>query len=249
MNILIVEDIDVQRRALVQIIKAGFEDINIYSAENATTAIKILEEKNINLFILDINLEGESGIDLAKKIREYNRYELTGIVFITSEIIHLLNAFKDIHCYDYLVKPYNEDEISRIINVFLNHNREIKNDDIDDNYTFLNLDKDIMIKLYHRDIIFIEYCLNRCKVHTKKNIYKIKGKSLSSLVAEMDSRDLVQSHKSYVININHINAIIKDYEKLWSINFHDYSEEAKLGYTYKNNVLSLLERKAVHNKS
>ena len=45
-------------------------------------------------------------------------YELTGIVFITSEMFQVVDAFKNTHCYDFLVKPYNIEDIKRIIDVF-----------------------------------------------------------------------------------------------------------------------------------
>ena len=61
------------------------------------------------------------------------------------------------------------------------------------------------------------------------------------LIAEIKFKDLIQSHRSYAINIDHLHTIEKDYEKLWTVSFYDYSEKAKLGYNYRKQIISSLE--------
>lgn len=113
MSILVIEDSNTQRENLVKMIEKEFIDIRIYQSSSITTAMSILKEKDIKLFFIDINLGDESGLELAKKIRTIPKYKLTGIVFITSQIIHIIEAFKSIHCYDFLVKPYDVSEVKK----------------------------------------------------------------------------------------------------------------------------------------
>ena len=88
MNILLVEDERIQREALASIIKSNFVDVRIYEAASKNEAIKIIDEKDIHLFFIDIQLKDSSGLDLAKKIRKYENHALTGIVFVTGELVH-----------------------------------------------------------------------------------------------------------------------------------------------------------------
>ena len=88
MNILLVEDERIQRVALASIIKSNFIDVRIYEAASQAEAIKIINEKDIHLFFIDIQLKDSSGLELAKKIRQYKQHALTGIVFVTGELIH-----------------------------------------------------------------------------------------------------------------------------------------------------------------
>lgn len=77
-----------------------------------------VENEDIDLFFIDINLPDGSGIELAKAIRSRSRYELKGIVFLTTEAYQVVTAFKTTHCYDYLIKPYDEEDIKNVIKVF-----------------------------------------------------------------------------------------------------------------------------------
>lgn len=67
MNILLVEDERIQRVALASIIKSNFIDVRIYEAASQAEAIKIINEKDIHLFFIDIQLKDSSGLELAKK--------------------------------------------------------------------------------------------------------------------------------------------------------------------------------------
>jgi DNA-binding response OmpR family regulator len=49
---------------------AGYE---VFTAENAETALKILGPENIMVMFLDLSLPGMNGIDLCKKIRKENQ--------------------------------------------------------------------------------------------------------------------------------------------------------------------------------
>ena len=57
MNILLVEDERIQRVALASIIKSNFIDVRIYEAASQAEAIKIINEKDIHLFFIDIQLK------------------------------------------------------------------------------------------------------------------------------------------------------------------------------------------------
>ena len=67
MNILLVEDEKIQREALASIIKSNFVDVRIYEAASEKEAIKIVNQKDIHLFFIDIHLKDSSGLELAKK--------------------------------------------------------------------------------------------------------------------------------------------------------------------------------------
>ncbi len=71
MNILLVEDEKIQREALASIIKSNFVDVRIYEAASKKEALKIINEKDVHLFFIDIHLKDSSGLELAKKIRQH----------------------------------------------------------------------------------------------------------------------------------------------------------------------------------
>ena len=67
-HILVVDDEEPIRNMFQQAIKgAGYDCIN---AGNAGDALKILEEKNVDVVITDIEMPGLNGIELTKIVKE-----------------------------------------------------------------------------------------------------------------------------------------------------------------------------------
>lgn len=235
MNILLVEDERIQREALASIIKSNFVDVRIYEAASKAEALKIVNEKNIHLFFIDIHLKDSSGLELAKKIRQYENHALTGIVFVTGEVIHIIEAFKNIHCYDFIVKPYKEKDIIKIVDVFLNSSplKSIK----EGKYSFIDIDSSISIKLYHNDIIYIEYINKTCNIHTISGVYQLKRTSLVKLLNTLSDDEIIQTHRSFAVNLKYVTEIEKTYEKVWNIKLRGCDDVVLLSYTYRQAFL------------
>lgn len=94
MRILIVEDDVVQRNNLIKIVESRFKDVQVLYSDSVKESLFLLKERKIDLFMLDIKLKDGSGIELAEEIRKIKGYELTGIIFLTTEKQLILDAFK-----------------------------------------------------------------------------------------------------------------------------------------------------------
>lgn len=239
MNVLIVEDERIQRDNLAKIIETNFVDIRVYKAKNYKEAMDFINNKEINLFFIDINLDKISGIKLAEKIRTIDKHKLTGIIFVTAEFLHIAEAVKKAHCYDYIVKPYKDEQIKCIINVFLS-NLELKYD-IDSKYTILDIDSYTTIKISHKEIIFIKSINKYCEIYTLNGVYKTKRLSLNKFVKDLDDENIIQTYKSFAVNTKYINRIEKAYDKLWIIKLRYIDEEVLLSKTYRDKVMEKIK--------
>lgn len=237
MQLLLIEDDIIQSNNLSTLIKGSYNNIELLNAYSVEEALKVIREKNIDLFFIDINLPDGSGIDLAKNIRAMEGYELKGIVFITSQGFQMIDAFKNIHCYDFLIKPYSEEDIKRIINVFMNET--VKNNN-NRKHSLICLENKITYKLYHDDIVFVEYIPRKCKIVTANNGIIYVKLSLGKLLSMIESNNILQCHKSFIVNTKYIKKIDKLYAKLWRIYFINSSEVADLSINYKDKVFETL---------
>lgn len=235
MRVLILEDDVIQNNNLKSLIKMSYPDINVFQSYCLKDAFQIINQSEIDLFLIDINLPDGSGVELAKKIRNIPEHNLTGIVIITSNSNNILETFKDIHCYDFLVKPYNSEEVNNIIQTF--RNKCTIEENIDNKYTIIPVEYGVNFKLYHKDIVFIEYVSRGCIIHTIKNKIICKNLPLSKILKDVDSSSIVQSHKSYIVNVNYILKIEKGYQKMWHIYFNKIDAVAELSAKYKETVL------------
>jgi len=235
-NILIVEDDKIQRENLSKMISSISNIYNVLQAATTETALKISEKNDIRLFYIDINLGNSFGTDLAYKIRENEKYKLTWIVFITAFKTYMIEAFKEIHCYDYIIKPYNIEKVKKMT-VMLAENMSSSNYSSTKEKLYLIIDvKGVKIKIFEEEIIFIEVFLRTCVIHTKLRKYSINKVPLKNLLEKIKDRNIIQSHRSYITNINYIKAIHRS-EGSWKIDFNGYSEKAYIGNKYKKPVL------------
>ncbi len=237
MQLLLIEDDIIQSDNLSNLIKESYNNVELLSAHSVEESVKIINEKNVDLFFIDINLPDGSGIDLAKNIRAMEGYELKGIVFVTTQGFQMVDAFKNTHCYDFLIKPYSKEDIKRIIDVFMketvkkNNNRK---------YSIISMENKITYKLYHDDIVFVEYIPRKCKIVTAKNGVIYTKLSLGKFLNMVESNNIMQCHKSFIVNTNYIKKIDKLYAKLWRIYFINTSEVAELSISYSDKVFEIL---------
>ncbi len=237
MNILVVEDIKEQRLALVKMIERSFIDCRVYSTDTVSSAKNITKEKEIHLFFLDIELPDGSGMEFGISLREDNRYKLTGIIFITNDVISIVDAFKKTHCYDFLIKPYNENDVKDIIKTFAEGNSNIEKEG---KYILVNMDGCIKTKVYIEDIVYIEYSNRSCSIKTKDDVILAKGYGLNKLMDEVGNEVLIQCHKAFAVNKKYIERFVKVKPKIIDIHFWNCKDTIPLGYKYKSNVMEEL---------
>jgi len=85
-------------------------------ANNAKEAIKIIKEFDASVALIDINLEGESGINLIPKLKSERPGILCIMVTAFSEVESAIKALYK-GAYEYLRKPVNGDELIAIMDI------------------------------------------------------------------------------------------------------------------------------------
>ncbi|MDN4525062.1 response regulator transcription factor [Fictibacillus fluitans] len=103
MNVLIVDDEPLEIEQLHYLIQEQYPAWNLYGAEDAAQAKRMLEEHSIDLALLDIHLPGESGLDLCVYIKE--QYETECIMVTAFEDFQYAKQALQLHVFDYIVKP------------------------------------------------------------------------------------------------------------------------------------------------
>ena len=111
-KIMILEDSMDSLMALTAMIKKISKDIAVVPVESLEKARAALQdEANLfQAFLLDINLdeqdmEDASGMEFARQVRNDVRYAFTPLVMITSIANLELPAYRELHCYQYILKP------------------------------------------------------------------------------------------------------------------------------------------------
>ncbi|MBA9012021.1 two-component system response regulator LytT [Clostridium saccharobutylicum] len=188
------------------------------------------------MFLIDINLKQSSGLDLAMKIRSISKYEFRQIIFLTTHMAYITQAFKKTHCYDYILKPYDHKEVQVMLNKLILNESSYK-DKVEEKELVITLKSGIYVGIKIREIIFIEVIGKNCEVNTINGLYIANNMSLKKIMKLIDCDDIIQSHRSFAVNKDYISKIEKIDIKLSAVYFNNSSKTALLGYKFKNNVI------------
>ena len=151
MNLLIADDENLELKVLEKTVKKHFVDeLEIFASSNGRKASQICDEVKPDIALLDIEMPGMNGIELAKYIKE--KYAECIIIFITAydRFDYAIEAMH-IKAFDYLLKPWKEERLCELINTAIENVRSMqKTDSIV--HSQKDIIKDYIDRNYKKDI-------------------------------------------------------------------------------------------------
>ena len=110
-KLLVAEDEMIERKVLCKTLQKYLGDlILLCEAKNGREAWEIFQRESPQVAVLDIEMPGMTGLEVAKKIRESGRP--CGILFLTGyDKFSYAKQAISVRALDYLLKPYNEQEL------------------------------------------------------------------------------------------------------------------------------------------
>ena len=200
-HVLFVEDNKETLNQLLTSAKHVNDTIHYHSSNSAKEALEIIEKYPIEAFFVDIQLEDYSGLEFAKQLRNIKQYAFVPIVFITGMPTRELEAFRQVHCYDYILKPFAKHEIEsvfkKILIEFLNEDKIQTPETIA--LTFKSHTQLIRID----EIKYIEYLNRRIVITTVKESIQYLHTPLKKFKEKLPS-NFLQIHQSIIVNTAYI---------------------------------------------
>lgn len=213
---IIVED-ELPSAQEMQFILSQYEFIELKGvAQDGESGYNLIELEQPDVVFLDINIPGVSGLEVARKVKEFNKD--IDIVFVTAYEQHALKAF-EIEALDYVLKPFDEDRFERIL-----HRLEEKKMVRDNKATIEVTITEMMSKLVKKEkplnkipcdhngkIILVDVDeIYYCYIEDEKTFIKLKDKSYftSHSLGEIEEKtDFLRVHRSYLVNLNQIKEL------------------------------------------
>ncbi len=230
MKILILEDNLESLTALTKIVEGISDEMEVYPAKTIEEAREILNvQSNLSLFILDINLnekkvEDVGGMDFAKEVRARYEYEFVPIVFVTSILSMELTSYREIQCYQYITKPFEQEKVQEIIRKILTHaNHEEKE-------SILIRKNGINYKISCDDIVFIQAVTRGMRIFLKNESLDVKYLTLKQILPKLSEQKFFQCHRMFIVNRKYIEYVdmVNRVIKMLGTN-----ELIEIGITYK----------------
>jgi DNA-binding NtrC family response regulator len=124
-HILVVDDEKNQRELYQMILEdAGYE---VEAAPNAAAAIRVYEEKEIDLVLTDYNMAGMDGLGLLKEIIARDPSAIVVMITAYGSVESVKEALRS-GAYDYLEKPVDQDTLLKTVNESLSGLRMLDDD-------------------------------------------------------------------------------------------------------------------------
>jgi DNA-binding response OmpR family regulator len=202
LNILIAEDEkDIRNLLKLQLEQEGY---SVYAAKDGLEALEMMQDKVIDLAILDVMMPRLDGFNLLRKIRQTSKIP---VIFLTArgdDMDKILGL--GIGADDYLVKPFSMAELLARVGAQLRRNHEYSSQKPMDiskiEYGSLKLDKDAccvykcdaLVELNAKEYMLLKYLMeNLERVFTKKQLY-----------AAVWDEDIYYDDNTIMVHISHI---------------------------------------------
>jgi two-component system LytT family response regulator len=211
------------------------------TATDAESAASLIVKTEPDLIFLDVELPTMSGLEFCTMIRNELKPE-TKVVFYTGHDKYMLEAIRR-QAFDYLMKPPTEQDLSQIMTRYY----ENKLAGIPQSAKTANRQPIILVvnsmnehlTLRLQDCAYFRYNQERRLwevVCMNNTVYMLRHRTTTEIILNY-SIDLVQIHKRYIVNINHIKKIQDAYCILNEP--MDDCRELKISRNYRQNLLAM----------
>ena len=207
-EIKIIEDIN-------RMIKKHQPNAGVATYSNGESLLKAMEEDSYDVVLLDIDMPGLSGMDVAAAMTEDKKKSL--IVFVTAHDELVYDSFK-YHPFAFVRKKYLEEEL---ISVLKDCQKEIESKD----RHFLFKSEGKIVSLVTQDITYFEAEANYLVIHEKNTIYRMRG-TMTSVENRLRNDGWVRIHKGFLVNQEHIRTLKMEEVSL------DTNEKLPIGKAY-----------------
>ncbi len=155
------------------------------------------------LLLLDVEMRGMSGIDLARRLREQGD-RTTEIIFTTSHPEFIAVGY-EVDALHYLIKPIRAHQLQPALD------RALENLRRPTPAVILTMTDGDTLRLPVPEILYLEAALHETIVHTSHTVYRTKT-AFSAVLAQCTAAApgaLYRCHRSYAVSLAHIRRITR----------------------------------------
>lgn len=156
--------------------------------------------KKFDIFLIDIYLPGQNGVEAARRIREMD--EKAVLIFLTVSEDFYREAF-DLYAFQYLIKPVRFDELAEVLTKAaerISAPEEILN------VTF----RGQSVVLRHADILYIDSSNHVLRFHMRDGQEYTSYGRLDEMQTKLASKLFVRCHKSFIVNLIHVDRMSRE---------------------------------------
>jgi DNA-binding LytR/AlgR family response regulator len=206
-KVLIVEDKAIVAESIsVMLKKHGLEVVGV--CDSGEEAIRMAEALLPDLILMDVELAGAlDGISAASMIQK----NLNVLIIYLSDYTDqkTVDRAKKTLPANYIAKPFVESDVIRAIELAF-HNAQAftkqRPPSLLRNHVFLRDEKQVFVKLAYQEIIYLRAGRAYCDIVTDNKVFTLST-SMNHVHDQIQNKDFVRVHRSYIVNVNKITAL------------------------------------------
>lgn len=200
---LVVDDEPDARGVVRKTLKLFCPEISeVKEAADGATALSLARTSAFDLAFVDIQLNGEDGVDLAKSLAAF----CPNIIFVTAHDEHAIRAFQA-NAVHYLLKPIEPGHLRQAIARVQLRARQI-NPELTDRHKSISITTGGMTRMIpFRSIVFLKGSGNYSTffMDTGEELFLSRG--LSHYEKTFLKEGFFRVHQSYLVNLKHVTGV------------------------------------------
>ncbi len=213
-QVMIADDDAAMRSVLKHVVEKAEGFTLIGEAASGEETMKQFEALKPHVVFMDVEMPEMDGVECARQIQDMN--PATVIIFVTAHNKYMSEAF-EVYAFDYLVKPFKVDRMLQTLSRV--HDSLTLSSATPAFSRAVNADRkplDGRLMLRHRegsafidlnDLLLIQREDRSTVLYTQSGERYAVGDSLTDMENRLPANVFFRSHKSYIINLNHIKDI------------------------------------------
>ena len=199
-NIAICDDTYEEVEIISSYVSKNLEDLNIsFKISTFSEGQDLIEQmsssrQNFDIIFLDIYMEFSNGIDIARKIREFDKE--CKIIFITSSKDHAIDGY-EVRALNYILKPINEEKLNDAIKIAI--------ESLDkENHKVVIRNKKGNYKILYKDILYAESKARVVNIYLKSSEVISFYSKLDDFIKTLQDERFLKCHKSFAVNMDYV---------------------------------------------
>lgn len=201
-NILLIDD---ELSTLTHLIDFLSDFYEVSACDNSETFFDLIEKKSFDLFLLDINMPGMTGLEICKVLKENKKFKYIPIIFVTafSDIAKIENSFS-LGAADYVIKPFKLQELNIRINARIKNSlieNKLRSEQLKLNNEIAQLTKDLELREENFQFREDSFQETNIKIEQQKEIGKAFDKKFEEIRKKLKKQQELLENTRNLLNM------------------------------------------------
>ncbi len=221
LSAIIVDDEQLAREELAFLLKDFPEVEVVATGSNGLEAMSLIERLEPDIAFLDVQMPGLDGIGVVRRLREKKDAYLPHIVFSTAFDQYAVEAFR-LEALDYVLKPIEKERLAETIARAQDRLAEPELPKVTQQRSKLLIRSGVRTFMIDaNDLIYATIDNGIITLVASQAEGQGSYKTLEELQADLDPNLFWRTHRSYVVNINHIREVVPWFKSSYQVRVDD----------------------------